>query len=390
MNKVLELPISELAGYSFDCECGRRHEVAIKKISVGSGVFDDIIEILKDSGAKQVCLIADGNTMEVAGKRAQALLEAAGIPFHSILFPGHEWVVPNEQAIGRILAGLEPEDELILTVGSGTLNDLSRLISTRTGIPYMIAATAPSMDGYASVVSPVILDGHKITLPGVYPMAIVADISIMKNAPDEMMTSGYGDIIGKFTAEADWRLSHLVNGDLYCETCAALVRQAVQKCADNGAKLRERDDKAVEYVTEALILSGLAIGLFGDSRPASGVEHHFAHYWEVDALNKGQKHALHGNYVSVGAVVSAHIYELAAPYLPEGFTAPTKDHILSVLTSAGAPTRPQDVNVDKELFHRSVLHAMEIRERYTILRYCSEKGLLEGFADTLTEAYFPD
>lgn len=388
MQKILDLSIGDMAGISFDCECGQHHQVDIKQILVGSGVFPQIVQIIKEHHWKHVCLIADANTCRVAGGRAESLLKDAGIPVHTVLFPEKERLTPDEAALGHIVAELCPEDDLLLAVGSGTINDLTRLVSFRTKIPYVIAATAPSMDGFASTVSPLILKGEKVTLPGVYPAAIIADTSIMKDAPMEMLTAGFGDIIGKFTSNADWRLSHILNGEQYCGVCAELVAQAVQKCADNGAKLKERDEDAVKYVTEALVLSGIAMGLYKDSRPASGAEHHFSHYWEVDALEKGEEHSLHGNSVSVGAVVSASLYELARDYLPKDFEAPDKEHILSVIADAGAPMSPLDIGISKELFHRSILHAMDIRERFTILRFCENRNLLRTFADILTDRYY--
>ena len=121
----------------------------------------------------------------------------------------------------------------------------------------------------------------KITIPALYPVAIVADTAIMKDAPMPMLTAGFGDIIGKYTALADWRLARDVNGEYYCDEVVELVEKAVEKCAANAAGLCARDEEAVRAVTEALILSGIAIGLVGVSRPASGAEHHFSHYRRV-------------------------------------------------------------------------------------------------------------
>ena len=245
------------------------------------------------------------------------------------------------------------------------------------------------MDGFASTVSPLILDGKKITKPAVYPAAILADTSIMKDAPMPMLTAGFGDIIGKYTALADWRLSRDLNGEYYCEECAALMARAVEKCAENADGLRRRDEQAVEYVTEALVLSGIAMGMVGNSRPASGAEHHFAHTWEVDALARGEEHPLHGNSVGVAAVVSASLYELAADLLPEGFQRPDKARILQCLEAAGACADPKALGIRRDLFFESVLHAMEIRERFTILRFLDGKALLPACAVELTNRFYP-
>ena len=388
MQKLVNLAPADFAELSYPCSCGRTHGVGIKKILIESGCIVKLPEVVRELGGTRAFVMADNNTYPVAGEQTEQLLKDSGIPYHSRVFVSEKPLVPNEYAVGSALAEMEMEDDIIIAVGSGSLNDTARMLSARTRLPYVIVATAPSMDGFASTVSPLILDGMKVTKPAVYPMAIVADTAIMKDAPMPMLTAGFGDIIGKYTALADWRLARDINGEYYCDEVVALVERAVEKCAENAAGLRVRDEEAVRAVTEALILSGIAIGLVGVSRPASGAEHHFSHYWEVDALSHGEEHPLHGNSVGVGAVISASLYELAKPYLPENFVLPDKAHIIACQASAEACADPKELGISKELFHRSVLHAMEIRERYTILRFLDEKNLLGEFADILTERFY--
>ena len=190
MARIWERPIGELAGLEYSCSCGRDHRVDIQAIRVGRGCIQELPDLLKSLGARQVFLLADSFTYEAAGKQVELLLETAGIPYHTRLFKTQTPLVPNEYALGSALAAMENQDDMLLAVGSGTLNDLAKYLSARTGVPYVIAATAPSMDGYASTVAPMILDGIKTTLPAVYPTAIVADIDIMKEAPMPMLTAG--------------------------------------------------------------------------------------------------------------------------------------------------------------------------------------------------------
>ena len=152
--------------------------------------------------------------------------------------------------------------------------------------------------------------------------------------------------------------------------------------------LGRRDPQAVEAVTEALILSGVAMGLVGNSRPASGAEHHMAHYWEMDALRRGEEHPLHGNSVGSAAVVSASLYELAAKELPEGFTPPDKDKIIACLEASGATVSPKDLGIRRDLCLEALLHAMKMRDRFTILRFMDGKGLLSACAVELTNRFY--
>ena len=388
MASILDRPISQWAGMEYSCACGKSHKVDIQAIRVGSGVIQELPGILRDLGASHIFLVADNYTYEAAGRQVEQLLDQAGLSYHKRVFQTETPLVPNEYALGSVLAAMTSQDDMLLAVGSGTLNDVTKYVSARTGVPYVIAATAPSMDGYASTVAPTILDGFKTTLPAVYPAAIVADVDILKDAPMPMLTAGFGDIIGKFTSLADWRLSHQLNGEYYCPEVAGVIEAAVETCAANAQALAQREPQAIQAVTEALILSGLAMGMVGVSRPASGAEHQMAHYWEMDALRRGEEHPLHGNAVGVGTVLAASLYEMAAEYLPQGFAAPDKGQILACLQAAGSCADPKELGIRRELCLESLLHAMELRDRFTVQKLLEQKGKLSLCAQELVERYY--
>ncbi len=388
MASILDRPISQWAGMEYSCACGKSHKVDIQAIRVGSGVIQELPGILRDLDASHIFLVADNYTYEAAGRQVEQLLDQAGLPYHKRVFQMETPLVPNEYALGSVLAAMTSQDDMLLAVGSGTLNDVTKYVSARTGIPYVIAATAPSMDGYASTVAPTILDGFKTTLPAVYPAAIVADVDILKDAPMPMLTAGFGDIIGKFTSLADWRLSHQLNGEYYCPEVAGVIEAAVETCAANAQALAQREPQAIQAVTEALILSGLAMGMVGVSRPASGAEHQMAHYWEMDALRRGEEHPLHGNAVGVGTVLAASLYEMAAEYLPQGFAAPDKGQILACLQAAGSCADPKELGIRRELCLESLLHAMELRDRFTVQKLLEQKGKLSLCAQELVARYY--
>lgn len=388
MASILDRPISQWAGMEYSCACGKSHKVDIQAIRVGSGVIQELPGILRDLGASHIFLVADNYTYEAAGRQVEQLLDQAGLAYHKRVFQTETPLVPNEYALGSVLAAMTSQDDMLLAVGSGTLNDVTKYVSARTGMPYVIAATAPSMDGYASTVAPTILDGFKTTLPAVYPAAIVADVDILKDAPMPMLTAGFGDIIGKFTSLADWRLSHQLNGEYYCPEVAGVIEAAVETCAANAQALAQREPQAIQAVTEALILSGLAMGMVGVSRPASGAEHQMAHYWEMDALRRGEEHPLHGNAVGVGTVLAASLYEMAAEYLPQGFAAPDKGQILACLQAAGSCADPKELGIRRELCLKSLLHAMELRDRFTVQKLLEQKGKLSLCAQELVARYY--
>jgi glycerol-1-phosphate dehydrogenase [NAD(P)+] len=390
MNEILSMGMSQIPGYSFDCSCGRKHSVDIKNIIVGSGCLHEAIRLASEMRITNVFIIEDNNTYEICGKKAEELFRISGFNLSYHIFKSNTALVPDEKALGRLLVEISADTSLIVAVGSGVINDLARMLSCKTHIPYFIIATAPSMDGFASTVSPLIIDGFKTTYGAVAPAAIIADTSILKDAPMEMIQAGFGDILGKYTALTDWVLAREINDEYYCELSAKLMENAVQKCMENREAVLTRDETAIRLITEALILSGVAMGIVGNSRPASGAEHHMSHYWEMDALKNGWHHPLHGNAVGVATVVSASIYELMQDQLPVSCKPPKPEAIVKLLQSVGAQDNPSALGVTKELFHDTILHAMEIRDRYTILRFASDAGRLSVIADQLTQRFYND
>lgn len=299
--------LKKMKSFNSKCLCGIEHKIDIETIKIGSGVLNEIPLFLRDFKDKRVFIIEDKKTYQAAGKKAEDILKS-DFRISKYVFD-EEHLIPDEKALGRLLIEIPADTSLLLGVGSGTINDLTRFISYKLHIPYMIIATAPSMDGYASVVAPLIVDGVKTTYNAVYPLAIMADIDVLKVAPMYLIQAGLGDILGKYTALADWRLAHLLKNEYFCESIENLVRTAVQKSEIAIHGLLNREKESIESLTEALILSGLAIGMAGASRPASGEEHHLSHCWEMIFMSSGTGTSfLHGNNVGVGVGIIAEAY----------------------------------------------------------------------------------
>jgi len=391
MNEILSSEAALAAGLNFDCSCGRMHSVGIKKIILDKSAKDGVLEIARGFRQGKILLISDKNTYEVSGKNIENHLLNNGLNTEMLVFDNEGTLVPDERAVGTILVECTNDVSLIVSIGSGTINDLGRFISSRIKIPYIIAATAPSMDGYASVVSPLIIKGFKKTFEAVYPYAVIADSDILKDAPIDMIRAGYGDILGKYTALADWRLAKAIRNEYFCETSAQLVLNSLDKCIQCSDELISRDRKAVEKLFEALLLSGIAMGLVGNSRPASGAEHHLAHFWEIDALKRGEEHPLHGNSVGAATVVISTIYILLKERLGDSMPdcgVPEPEVIQSLLKRVGAASTPAELGISKEVFRESVKHAMEVRPRYTVLHLAKKHEMLEELADYLTEKFY--
>jgi len=388
INDILKLNIDEMVNFNFDCECGKTHKVLIENIVVKENGLRYLNEGLKEFKGKNIFLVADKNTYQVCGDKIEITLKTEGYNLNSYVFLTKNDLVPDEKSIGRLLIEIPKNTSLILAVGSGTINDICRFISYKLDIPYVIIATAPSMDGYASTVSPLIVEGFKITYEAIYPKSIIADTDILKEAPLEMIHAGFGDILGKYTSLTDWKLSKILNDEYYCQTTVNLVEKARENCVENAEEIKKRSGKVIGQLTEALIISGIAIGFIGYSRPASGAEHHLAHYWEMAALSNNQPHPLHGNSVGAATLVISMIYQLMKNKIPKEINPPDPEFIISIHEKVGSVYNPKDLGIPKEVFADSIIHAREIRNRYTILQLAYEYNLLEKFSKILTEKFY--
>ena len=302
---------SILSAYK-NCECGKEHGCDIKSVVIEKNAVAKIPEL--SVGYKGILLVADRNTYRVCGKD----IEALSIHKDVFIFEEEGLVIPNEKAWEAIQARVTDEIDLIIGIGSGVIQDLCKYVSFLCKIDYFIVATAPSMDGYASVGAAMIANDMKVTFSAHVPKAIIADTEVLKDAPLEMIVAGYGDIIGKYSCLNDWKLSSIVNGEYFCQKVYDLMMSQVIKVRPLSKKLIERDGEAVGALMEALVVAGVAMSLVGNSRPASGSEHHLSHYFEITGILENADYFPHGIDVAYSAVVTASLREelLALKELP--------------------------------------------------------------------------
>ena len=308
------MDITSFLGKTIDCaECGKKHSCDIDSVIIKKDATDDLISLCKDY--KNILIVCDRNTYAVCGKRVCDTLKGADL----FMFDYDGLVIPNEKAVAEIEENITSETDLIIGVGSGVIQDLCKYVSFRQSLPYFIVATAPSMDGYASVGAAMIANDMKITYSAHVPKAILADTEVLKNAPMEMIVAGYGDIIGKYSCLNDWKLSALVNGEYFCPFVYSLMMDTVKTVRPLGKRLLERDGEAVGELMRALVVAGIAMSLVGNSRPASGSEHHLSHYFEITGILDSHDYFPHGIDVAYSTVITQTLREelLSLSALPE-------------------------------------------------------------------------
>ena len=296
--------INEMLAGRADCACGKKHDCDIHYVEIGNGVLEKLTDIC--APFSRILLVADGNTYPLCGNRVEEIL---GSKIAAKQIFGKKIVVPDEKAIAAIESAMPADTDLLVGVGSGVINDLCKHVSFQHGIRYVIVATAPSMDGYASVGSALILEEMKVTLNARVPYAIVAESDVVRTAPMEMIRSGYGDIVGKYSCLNDWKLAHLLRGEYFCDFLWNTVMDTVKKTEGTAKALLARDPDAIRDLTEALVVVGIMMSYVGNSRPASGSEHHLAHYFEITGLLNNHEYYLHGIDVLYAAAVTAKLRE---------------------------------------------------------------------------------
>ncbi len=419
------------------CPCGATHAMRTREIYIGEDWTARLTALARELGAGGVTLVADERTFEAAGRDAERAL-GQEFPVKTVLLRGRE-LHADAESIGKVLLGVSERTKLLVAVGSGTVNDTTRFVAHRVKTPYLVVGTAPSMDGYASSVSPVLEEGMKITYEAVHPEAVLASPRVLCAAPRAMVAAGLGDMLGKYTALMDWKLSSLLTGEPFCQRIAGLMRQAVEICRQNAAGLAARTPEAVTELTRGLTLSGLAMQMMGNSRPASGCEHHLSHFWEMRQLQRGQGASLHGDKVGVATLLIAEFAHrffakkrplkpvdrqawerrMRAAYgdLADGFLArnpldreeatstqeqydrllahwtelksqadalwESREEMLRMLAESGGPVHPDQVGVRPEDVRDALLCAWLLRPRFTLLKLAFDLGVLEEIVDEM-------
>lgn len=293
------------------CNCGRKHEIVVDDIIIDSGAIEQLPDILKRpnyADKKSLVMICDENTYEAAGKQVEAI-----VPGLKKIVLNPENLHANEHGVEAAKKGLDQigEVDLMIAVGSGTIHDITRYHAYEMRIPFFSVPTAASVDGFVSTVAAMTWHGFKKSFTAVSPIVVIADTDIFKKAPLRLTASGVSDLLGKYTALADWKITHLLTGEYICDEICNMEYEALNRLRDSLDGLTTGDTKAYEDLMYGLLLSGLAMQMTGNSRPASGAEHHMSHLWEMEVIND-YIDFYHGEKVGVGLVLASKIYHAAA------------------------------------------------------------------------------
>ena len=296
----MRVDINKFIGF---CGCGKEHKIMVKDIIIESEAIKKLSMIMEKEGFKNITIICDENTYAAAGEEIKEI-----IPKGKFINLKSENLHANEIAVQKVYECLAVENDVLIALGSGTIHDITRYVAYNKDIPFISVPTAASVDGFVSTVAAMTWRGYKKTFTAVSPIYVVADTDIFKEAPYRLTASGVSDLIGKYTALVDWKISSIVIGEYICNKVCNMEIDAVNKLCECVDDLVLGKSEAYEQLMYALILSGLAMQIIGNSRPSSGAEHHMSHLWEMEVNNK-HLDAYHGEKVSVGLILVMEEYK---------------------------------------------------------------------------------
>ncbi|MGI5919775.1 MAG: iron-containing alcohol dehydrogenase, partial [Christensenellales bacterium] len=248
------------------CDCPLTHQTPEMDIYIRPDLVNECGACIREAGLPDhVLIIADSITLEVAARAVKANLEKDGFVCELCVLPGDK-IEPTPQMAEYITEHITPETELLLSVGSGVITDLTRRSAYLSGIPFAVFGTAASMDGYTSVTSSMMVDGAKVSIYGCAARLLMFDTDILAAAPRLMTAAGLGDMLAKYNVLVDWKLGSMVNSEVYCPLCAHLLKTALDRCRDAIDDILASTREGLEVLIEALILAGLTVLIVGNTR----------------------------------------------------------------------------------------------------------------------------
>ncbi|ASI98960.1 NAD(P)-dependent glycerol-1-phosphate dehydrogenase [Thermococcus celer Vu 13 = JCM 8558] len=319
-----------------------------REVLLGENLKGEVVNVAKRLGLGEKALILYGpRTKEIAGREVERNLQ------ESFDVSALTVKAATTGEVERALAKIRDEGaDWLIAVGGGSIIDVAKLASFKAGVPFISFPTTASHDGIASANASIKDLGSKTSVKAVPPVAVIADVEVIKTAPYRYLAAGVGDMISNLTAVKDWRLAHRIKGEYYSEYAASLSLMSAKMVIKNADIIRLGNEESVRKVVKGLISSGVAMSIAGSSRPASGAEHLFSH--ALDAI--APKPALHGEQVGVGTIIMAYLHGLKW------------ERIRETLKRVGAPTNAYELGIEPDIIVEALTIAHTIRpERYTIL-----------------------
>jgi glycerol-1-phosphate dehydrogenase [NAD(P)+] len=433
--------LEDLLDTTFDCECGQRHNVPVKKIIYSEDALERLPDVLGSFvDGRRIVLTADKRTWDIAGRNAEDSLVRSGWSTEHIIVPDTDSGGPvcNETTHDWLRDKLPPVD-IALAIGCGVINDLTKWTTLDRDMPYAVIATAATMNGFTAANVAPTLKGVKSLIRARAPLAVFAVPSVIVEAPFELTASGLGDTLAKPISTADWIFNHLFFDEYFCQPCSEMINTLEPYYFNHPEDIKNREPASIEALFNALLYSGIAMTLVGTSAPASGGEHLLSHTLDMMTSVDSISHDLHGRQVGLGTLFASAIYErIFRIEKPDGHPLPvdidttfwgplaesvreqfeqkkpmlhmlreklthldnwnaflatgqrqvrSPDQIKNCLRTAGAAHTFEGIGCSRERLRAAILHMHEIRKRPTVIDLAWILGILPGAADEIIDQW---
>ena len=419
-----------VAGSWHDPETGESFRVPYKSIVIADDMRGREAELVAPLGlGRKIAVVSDASTHRVLGQRVEEALATIAEVASVVL----ERPKADDATIAIVAERTRGADGVV-AVGSGTINDVCKYVTFADGRPYAVFATAPSMNGYTSTTASVTSHtGLKTSLRAHAPLGVFVDLTVNASAPTYLIAAGLGDSLCRSTAQVDWWLSHRLFDTEYTSLPFRLQTPDESYMLEHAPGLAQSDVTSVAYLHRVLALVGLGVSFVGTTHHGSMGEHQISHYIDCFA---GERHpgTRHGQQVGVASLTMARLqhrlfasdapprvmptrideadmirrcgFENAQQCLVEwrkkalgeesasalnaklariwpelrrecaAFMLPVET-MTGALESAGGPVTAAGLRLDPDFYREAVLHAREMRNRYSVLDLLADADLLE-------------
>ena len=319
-----------------------------RDIIVGHDALERLPDLCERLLEGKALIVEGRKTKKIAGDKVKKLLESSRFETKDIVITSS-----SMREVRRVLKVIEKEKiDFVVGVGGGKVIDVSKFSAFKSNIPFISIPTAASHDGIASPMASIKDKDVQTSKKAVSPLAIVADTSIIRKAPYRMLSSGCADVISNLSAIRDWELAHRLKNEEFSTYAYSLSKTSAELIMENADIIKTHTEEGVWVAVKGMIVSGVAMSVAGNSRPASGAEHMFSH--ALDKIAPGK--ALHGEQCGVGAIMMLYLHG-------EDWKG-----VRDVLREIGAPTNAKELGIPKKKIVDALVKAHSIRpDRYTIL-----------------------
>ena len=332
-----------------------------RNVLVGHGVLGQIPEVCRDFGLCGTALLVTGpKTRGVASEKIEERLIDGGFDVHTVTVGE-----ATKENLNKVeAAAREVEANFLIGIGGGSKIDLAKMAAKDLGVEFISVPTSASHDGIASGRASIKGEDGPLSLDARVPLGVVADTSVIVQAPYRLLASGCADVISNSTAVMDWEFARKLRGEEFSRSAYSLAVYTAETIIDNADIIKPYQEESVWVAIRPIIISGISMSVAGSSRPTSGSEHMFSHALDMLCPGKG----LHGEQCGIGSIMMMYLH------------GGDWKRIRNALVQIGAPTTAKELDVSKEKIIEALVTAHRVRSRFTIL---GQEGLTHEAAERL-------